>query len=193
MPKTDLEKQLVWKQDKRIIPLSAAIYFLCFLDRANIGNAKILNVSTGDDMQQVTGMTNSQFLIALMVFLVAFAAFEVPSNILLKKLRPSRWIAFLMFSWGAATVGLGGTNSFAGVTAVRFILGMFEAGLFPNLVYYLTFWYKHDERSVRYVLGVSALSISLKNKLLIINRVAFILASATLAGAVSIPPSPQGI
>lgn len=100
--------------------------------------------------------------LALMVFLVAYAVFEVPSNYLLKKLSPSKWIAFLMFSWGAVTMGLGGTQNFAGVTAVRFILGMFEAGLFPGLVYYLTFWFKTDERSI---------------------RVAFILASATLAGA----------
>lgn len=67
-----------------------------------------------------------------------------------------------MFAWGITTIGLGFTKNFAGVTAVRFILGMFEAGLFPGLVYYLTFWYKTDERSI---------------------RVAFILASATLAGA----------
>lgn len=100
-------------------------------------------------MQHSTGMTNYQFVIALMVFLVAYAVFEVPSNIALKKFRPSRWLAFLMFSWGAMTMALGGTHNFAGVTAVRFLLGMFEAGLFPGLVYYLTFWYRHNERSVR--------------------------------------------
>lgn len=156
------EKSLLWKQDMRIIPLSAAIYFLCFLDRTNIGNAMILNSSTNNDMQHETNMTNSQFIISLMVFLVSYAVFEVPSNMLLKKLRPSRWLAFLMFCWGAMTIATAATNSFASVTAVRFLLGTFEAGLFPGLVYYLTFWYKHDERSV---------------------RVAFILASATLAGA----------
>ncbi|KAK1993216.1 major facilitator superfamily transporter [Colletotrichum falcatum] len=156
------EKALLWKQDKRIIPLSAGIYFLCFLDRSNIGNAKILNSSAGHDMQTETGMSNRDFTVALMIFLIAYAAFEVPSNILLKKLRPSRWLAFLMFSWGAVTIGLGGAADGAAVTGVRFLLGVFEAGLFPGLVYYLTFWYKHSERSL---------------------RVAMILASATLAGA----------
>jgi MFS family permease len=124
-------------------------------------------------------MTNYQYTIALMVFLVAYAVFEVPSNYFLKKLKPSRWIAFLMFGWGACTVGLGGARNYATVTAVRFLLGMFEAGLFPGLVvsmkilkwidqsdnvlqYYLTFWYRARERSM---------------------RVAIILASATLAGA----------
>jgi MFS family permease len=107
-------------------------------------------------------MTNYQYTIALMVFLVAYAIFEVPSNYFLKKFKPSRWIAFLMFSWGACTIGLGGSKNFATVTAVRFLLGMFEAGLFPGLVYYLSFWYQVRERSM---------------------RVAIILASATLAGA----------
>jgi MFS family permease len=73
-----------------------------------------------------------------------------------------RWIAFLMLSWGAATMGLGGAHSYAQVTGIRFLLGAMEAGLFPGLVYYLTFWYRHSERSM---------------------RVALILASATLAGA----------
>ncbi|KAI1342695.1 MFS general substrate transporter [Xylariaceae sp. FL0016] len=161
-PITEAEKALRWKQDLRIVPLSAGIYFLCYLDRSNIGNAKIMNKTTHDDLLTETGMTNYQYIIALMVFLIAYGLFEVPSNILLKKLRPSRWIAFLMFSWGALTMGLGGVRSYASVTVVRFLLGVFEAGLFPGLVYYLTFWYKTEERSI---------------------RVAFILASATLAGA----------
>ncbi|KAI0534931.1 putative MFS transporter [Xylaria digitata] len=161
-PITDAERALRWKQDKRIIPLSAGIYFLCYLDRSNIGNAKILNASTGDDLMTEANISNWEFTIALFVFLVAYGLFEVPSNILLKKLRPSRWIAFLMFSWGALTIGLGGIHNYASLTVVRFLLGVFEAGLFPGLVYYFTFWYKADERSI---------------------RVAFILASATLAGA----------
>ncbi|RWA12747.1 hypothetical protein EKO27_g2397 [Xylaria grammica] len=161
-PITDAERALRWKQDKRIIPLSAGIYFLCYLDRSNIGNAKILNASTGNDLMTEANISNWEFTIALFVFLVAYGVFEVPSNILLKKLRPSRWIAFLMFSWGALTIGLGGIHNYASLTVVRFLLGVFEAGLFPGLVYYLTFWYKADERSI---------------------RVAFILASATLAGA----------
>ncbi|GAB1211012.1 hypothetical protein ATERTT37_000123 [Aspergillus terreus] len=156
------ERALVLKQDLRIIPLCASIYLLCYLDRSNIGNAKILNEDTGDDLLTETGMSSYQYTIALMVFLIAYALFEVPSNYFLKKLRPSRWIAFLMLSWGAATMGLGGAHSYAQVTGIRFLLGAMEAGLFPGLVYYLTFWYRHSERSM---------------------RVALILASATLAGA----------
>ncbi|KAL1970764.1 hypothetical protein VTN77DRAFT_2598 [Rasamsonia byssochlamydoides] len=156
------DRALVWKQDLRIVPLSAAIYLLCYLDRSNIGNAKVLNSNTHNDLLSETNMTSYQYTIALMVFLIAYGLFEVPSNYLLKKLRPSRWIAFLMLSWGAITMGLGGAHNFAQVTGIRFLLGVVEAGLFPGLVFYLTFWYRTSERSI---------------------RVALILASATLAGA----------
>ena len=128
------DKALVYKQDLRIVPLCSFIYLLCYLDRSNIGNAKVLNADEGDDLLSETHMTNLQYTIALMVFLVAYALFEVPSNYMLKRLKPSNWIAFLMFSWGAITMGLGGVHSFGAVTAVRFLLGIFEAGLFPGLV-----------------------------------------------------------
>jgi hypothetical protein len=128
------------------------IYLLCYLDRSNIGNAKVgfihslcehcghidllqvLNQEEGNDLLSETKMTNFQFTIALMVFLIAYALFEVPSNYMLKRLKPSNWIAFLMLSWGAITMGLGGVQNFGSVTAVRFLLGVFEAGLFPGLV-----------------------------------------------------------
>lgn len=145
------ERRLLWRQDVRIVSFCSVMYFLLCIDRSNIGNAKILNISTGDDLQHTTGMSDYQFTIALMAFQVAYALFEVPSNILLKKMRPSRWLSFLMFSWGAVTVGLGAAHSFASVTTLRFVLGMFEAGMFPGLVFYLTFWYRHDERGTRYV------------------------------------------
>ena len=74
------ERALLWKHDLRIVPLSAGIYFLCYLDRSNIGNAKILNSSTHDDMMSETNMTNYEYTIALMIFLVAYGLFEVPSN-----------------------------------------------------------------------------------------------------------------
>lgn len=74
------ERALLWKQDKRIVPLSAAIYFLCYLDRSNIGNAKVLNASTHDDLLSGTGMTDYQYTITLMIFLVAYGLFEAPSN-----------------------------------------------------------------------------------------------------------------
>ncbi|KAF5391084.1 hypothetical protein D9757_003136 [Collybiopsis confluens] len=114
-----------------------------------VGNAKVLNDVSGDDLQQTIHLSNQEYTTALMVFLVAYFIFETPSNYMLKAFRPSRWIAFLMFSWGVMTICLGAATSFGSLAAVRFLLGMFEAGLFPGLVYFLTFWYKPNERAMR--------------------------------------------
>ncbi|KAI5799925.1 putative MFS transporter [Geopyxis carbonaria] len=159
---TPQNRRLLWKQDLRIVPLSAFIYLLCYLDRSNIGNARIMNSETGHDLETQLKISDYQYVIALMLFLIAYALFEVPSNYFLKKMTPSKWIAFLMMAWGAITIGMGGCKNYAALTVTRFLLGIFEAGLFPGLVYYLTFWYRVEERSL---------------------RVAIIIASATLAGA----------
>ncbi|KAJ4217940.1 hypothetical protein NW759_008532 [Fusarium solani] len=123
-----LQSLLLRKQDARIIPLAAGIYLLCYLDRSNIGNAKVLNSSTKHDLLSETGMSNLDYTIALMVFLIAYALFEVPSNYFLKRMKPSRWISFLMFSWGTITMCLGAAHNYGSVTAMRFLLGVFEAG-----------------------------------------------------------------
>ncbi|RGP71291.1 hypothetical protein FSPOR_3412 [Fusarium sporotrichioides] len=159
---TELESKLLWRLDKRIMPICALIYLLCFLDRANIGNARTLNADVGNDLVSTLGMSQLQFIMALMTFLIAYALFEVPSNYLLKKTSPSTWLAFLMVCFGVLTMSIGASKNFATIAALRFMLGMFEAGVFPGLVYYITFWYKGNERSI---------------------RVAVFFASATLAGA----------
>ncbi|EKM51124.1 uncharacterized protein PHACADRAFT_263116 [Phanerochaete carnosa HHB-10118-sp] len=146
----------------RLLPASMFIYLLCFLDRSNIGNARILNSTTGDSLVQTTRISNKQYLDALLIFIIAYALFEVPSNYMLHRFRPSRWIAFLMVGWGLMTMVMGAVKNFAALVTVRLLLGAFEAGLFPGIVYCLTFWYKQDERAL---------------------RIAFIVGCATLAGA----------
>lgn len=75
----ETERKVRWKQDMRIIPLSASIYFLCYLDRSNIGNAKVLNANTHNDLATETGMTNFQFTIALMMVSSAPCLSSVPA------------------------------------------------------------------------------------------------------------------
>ncbi|EKM51127.1 uncharacterized protein PHACADRAFT_151720 [Phanerochaete carnosa HHB-10118-sp] len=144
-----IETRLVRRIDLRFVPASMLIYVLCFLDRSNIGNAKLLNASTGNSLVQSIHMSDQQYLVALMIFIVAYTLFETPSNYMLKKFRPSRWIAFLMIGWGLMTMILGAVRNFAALVVVRFLLGTFEAGLFPGMIYCLTFWYKQDERALR--------------------------------------------
>ena len=123
------------------------------------GNAKILNSDAGDSLAQSLRLSDQQYLIALMVFFIAYAIFETPSNYLLKKYRPSRWLTFLMFMWGAMTMVIAACQNFASLVALRFLLGAFEAGLFPGIVYCLTFWYKPNERAVRIALIVACATL----------------------------------
>ncbi|KAH6679971.1 major facilitator superfamily domain-containing protein [Plectosphaerella plurivora] len=158
----EIEKRILRKTDMRLMPYTALIYLLCYLDRSNIGNAKILNSSTGDNMMDSTGMTNYQFTIALMLFLVAYSLFEAPSNLAMKVLNPSRWLGILIVCFGAICTGIAGANSFATVAVLRFFLGAFEAGVFPGMIFFMSFWYKPEERA---------------------TRIAVFLCSATMAGA----------
>jgi len=79
-------------------------------------------------------MTNHQYAIAVSLFAVAYALFEVPSNWIMKRyVRPSRWLATLLLLWGLFTIGFAGVQNFAQVTVLRFFIGMFEAGFFPGM------------------------------------------------------------
>ncbi|KAH9240765.1 hypothetical protein K456DRAFT_1744608 [Colletotrichum gloeosporioides 23] len=158
----DIERRIVRKIDIRLMPFTALIYLLCYLDRLNIGNAKILNSSTGDSLLDSTGMTNYQYTIALMVFLVSYTVFEAPSNLALKVFSPNKWLGFLIIGFGSFCTGIGGANSFTSVTALRFFLGAFESGVFAGMIFYRSFWYRPEERAF---------------------RIAIFLGSATLAGA----------
>ncbi|KAH8891607.1 MFS transporter [Thozetella sp. PMI_491] len=153
---------IIRKIDYRLLPTTATIYLLCYLDRSNIGNAKILNSSTGNDLMTTTGMNNQQYIVALMLFMVAYTIFEAPSNMALKILSPKRWLGFLVFAFGALCIGIGGAHNAETITALRFLLGAAEAGVFPGMIYYFSFWYRPRERA---------------------SRIAAFLCSATLSGA----------
>ncbi|KAL6694130.1 major facilitator superfamily domain-containing protein [Trichoderma pleuroticola] len=157
-----IEKRIVRKIDLRLMPFTVWIYLLCYMDRSNIGNAKILNADAGHDLLDSTHMTTKEYTIALMVFLVAYSIFEAPSNLAAKALQPNYWLGFLVIGFGAFCTAIAGANSFTSTSALRFFLGAFEAGIFPGMVFFMSFWYKAEERA---------------------TRIALFLCSATLAGA----------
>ncbi|RYP54674.1 hypothetical protein DL768_000610 [Monosporascus sp. mg162] len=95
------EKRILRKMDIRLIPMLAVLYLLSFLDRGNIGNAKI------EGLQEDLGMTPDEYNWCLTAFFFTYAAFEVPSNLLLKKLRPSRWLPCIMIAWGTVMTLMG--------------------------------------------------------------------------------------
>ncbi|KAM0457996.1 hypothetical protein ACHAPV_001363 [Trichoderma viride] len=148
------EKKVLRKMDMRLIPMLAALYLLSFLDRGNIGNAKI------EGLQEDLNMTPGQYNWCLTVFFFTYAAFEVPSNLLLKKLRPSRWLPLIMVCWGVVMTLMGLVQSFRGLVVARLFLGVTEAGLFPGVAYYLTLWYCRHEIQFRQALFFSAASVA---------------------------------
>ncbi|GAW19942.1 hypothetical protein ANO14919_094350 [Xylariales sp. No.14919] len=148
------EKKILRKMDIRLIPMLALLYLLSFLDRGNIGNAKI------EGLQEDLNMTDDQYNLCLTVFFFAYAAFEVPSNLLLKRLRPSRWLPTIMVAWGVVMTLMGIVQNFQGLLSARLFLGVTEAGLYPGCAYYLTMWYCRREIQLRQAMFFSAGSIA---------------------------------
>jgi MFS family permease len=101
-----------------------------------------------------------QYNAALAIFFVPYALFEVPSNIVLKMLRPSIWISILMLSWGTVMTLMGLTNSYSGLLTARFFLGVAESGFFPAATYLLTIWYRRYEVQRRMSVFYAAASLS---------------------------------
>ncbi|KAI2635930.1 major facilitator superfamily domain-containing protein [Xylaria nigripes] len=148
------EKLILKKMDMRLIPVLAALYLLCFLDRGNIGNAKI------EGLQEDLGLSNDQYNLCLTAFFLTYSFFEVPSNLLLKRLRPSRWLPAIMVAWGTTMTLMGIVRNFQGLLTARLFLGVAEAGLYPGCAYYLTMWYCRREMQLRQAMFFSAASVA---------------------------------
>jgi len=143
------QKAVMRKIDWHLIPLLSILYLFNFLDRTNIGNARILNVEEGRGMQVDLGITADQWNWVVTSFFFGYIIFEVPSNLIIKKVSPSRWIARICFSWGICATCLGFCNDFISSVVVRILLGIAEAGFFPGIIFYMTFWYTQKEFSLR--------------------------------------------
>ncbi|KAI9323602.1 major facilitator superfamily domain-containing protein [Dichotomocladium elegans] len=115
-------KRLRWRLDLRIVPFCGLLYLCSFLDRSNIGNAKIAGITTD------LNITDNEFNVALSIFFVGYIIFEIPANLMLKKIGPNLWIPLVM---------------------IAFFLGIGEAGLFPGVIFYLTLWYTRREQATR--------------------------------------------
>ncbi|KAF3122985.1 hypothetical protein TWF569_002002 [Orbilia oligospora] len=153
--KAELERQLIRKLDYRLIPWLCVLYLASFLDRTNIGNAKIVGLQ-----KDLHNMTSGQYNAALSIFFVSYSVFEPISNILLKKLRPRIWFTIIMVVWGICMTLMGLVKNWSGLMAARWWLGLWEAGLFPGVNYYLSCWYKRSEFGIRAAIFFSAAAVS---------------------------------
>lgn len=131
-----VEKTAIRKVYIRLLPIALLTYFLCYVDRINVGFAALT-------MRGDLGMSATDFGFAAGTFYWGYFLFEVPSNIIMEKVGARLWIARIMISWGllsAATAFATGAQSFA---VIRFFLGLAEAGFFPGLILYFTYWFPH--------------------------------------------------
>ncbi|CAF1075727.1 unnamed protein product [Adineta ricciae] len=173
IPDDPNDKKLIRKLDRHLIPTMTLLYLLSYLDRVNIGQAKL------DGLLESLHLSGSQYNACLSVFFVTYVLFEIPSNLVLKKLRPSRWIPMIMITWGIIMTLMGLVNNFASLIACRLLLGAAESGLFPgnskfklknyvNLIllifvgatFYLSSWYKRRELSWRVSILFSAAALA---------------------------------
>jgi D-galactonate transporter len=137
----------------RLLPLLFLCYVLAYLDRVNVGFAKL-------QMQKDLGFTDTAYGIGAGVFFIGYFLFEVPSNLILERVGARIWIARIMILWGmlsSATLFVTGERTFY---ALRFALGVAEAGFFPGIILYLTYWYTRKHRA-RMVAGfMTAITLS---------------------------------
>ncbi|KAH8788371.1 major facilitator superfamily domain-containing protein [Diaporthe sp. PMI_573] len=147
-------KKVIRKIDFRLVPVMAILYLLAHIDRGNIGNAKI------EGMDRDLGLVGNQYNIASTIFFVPYIIFEVPSNIVLKKVRASIWLTCLVIGWGITMTCMGAVKNFHGLVACRVILGIFEAGFFPGAVYIVSTWYPRQELQQRLAIFYTASAFS---------------------------------
>ncbi|KAL3444463.1 major facilitator superfamily domain-containing protein [Aspergillus insuetus] len=138
-PDDSLDAKVLRKCDLHVVPILTVLFLFAFLDRINIGNARLLG------LEEELNMQGHQYNIALFVFFIPYILFEVPSNMLLKKIRPSTWLSGIMAAWGIVTVCQGVTESFTGLVVCRVLIGALEAGFMPGSVYLINMYYRRHE------------------------------------------------
>ncbi|ETN36542.1 uncharacterized protein HMPREF1541_08820 [Cyphellophora europaea CBS 101466] len=149
-----MTRKILWKLDTRVLPVLALLFLCSFLDRTNVGNAKILGLE--DDL----GISNDQYANGLAIFYAFYIASEVPSNLVLKRVTPRIWLPLLTFLWGVVGMCLGFVRNYGDFLAVRALLGLTEGGLLPGMVLYLSSMYTRAELALRIGLFYTTASLS---------------------------------
>jgi D-galactonate transporter len=149
----DFETTVYNKVTRRLIPFLFTCYILAYVDRVNIGFAKL-------QMQQDLGMSDTVYGIGAGIFFIGYFLFEVPANIILQRLGARLWLGGLMVLWGAVSCCTVLAQGVASFYAIRMLLGIVESGFFPGAILYLTFWYTRKHRARMIALFMSAIPLS---------------------------------
>ena len=141
------------KVTRRLIPFLFVCYVVAYLDRVNLGFAKL-------EMMGSLGMSDTVYGIGAGVFFLGYFLFEVPSNLILHRVGARIWIGRIMISWGLISGAMVWVRSPATFYVLRFCLGLAEAGFFPGIIYYLTTWYPSPRRARIIALFMTGIPIS---------------------------------
>jgi MFS transporter, ACS family, tartrate transporter len=133
-------KSAIGKAARRLLPFLCLCYAVNFLDRVNVGFAALA-------MNQDLGFTPSIFGAGAGIFFIGYLLFEIPSNLALQHFGARVWIARIMVSWGLVAIAMALVSGTASFYAMRFLLGVAEAGFFPGIILYLTYWFPAHERA----------------------------------------------
>ncbi|KXT07196.1 hypothetical protein AC578_2470 [Pseudocercospora eumusae] len=151
------EKKLLRRIDWHIMPLCSLMFLLKNLDSDNISNARIMNKGTTQNIMTQLHMSSDAYALLTALYYIPYIVFEAPSNLFLKRMRPSIWQSRIMLTWGIVLCCHVACTNKSGIYAARFMLGLAEAGMFPGVILQMTYWYRPDEMSLRllyfYILG----------------------------------------
>ena len=148
-----LEQRTVKKIMKRILPFVLLLYIIAFLDRVNMGYAAL-------EMNAELALSAEVFGLLSGIFFLGYFFFEVPSNILMERFGARIWITRIMVSWGVVVVLTGFVQSATHLYIARFLLGVAEAGFFPGILLYLTYWFRSKERGRAYSLFLISMPLA---------------------------------
>jgi MFS transporter, ACS family, tartrate transporter len=135
-----LERETIARVRRRLIPLLFICYYAAYLDRVNVGFAAL-------SMNKALGFSSAVFGFGSGIFFVGYFLFEIPSNLILAKVGARRWIARILLTWGIISLLTAFVWSAASFYGIRFLLGVAEAGYYPGIILFLTWWFPSAYRS----------------------------------------------
>jgi D-galactonate transporter len=150
---TAIEQATYRKVAFRLLPILFICYVLAYLDRVNVGFAKL-------QMQGDLGFSDTVYGIGAGIFFIGYFLFEVPSNLILERVGARIWIARILIVWGLVSAGTMFTTSEATFYVLRFVLGVAEAGFFPGIILYLTYWFTRAHRARMVAAFMTAITFS---------------------------------
>ncbi|KAH7405629.1 major facilitator superfamily domain-containing protein [Phaeosphaeria sp. MPI-PUGE-AT-0046c] len=142
------EVKLRWKTDLYVIPTVAMLYFLCFIDRVNIGNARLAGLESS------LSLSGYDYNMLLSTFYISYILFEIPMNWLCKFMGPGWFLPLMTLIFGILTICFAFVTDKHSAAAVRFLLGVFESGILPGIAYYLSRFYRRSELAFRLALYI---------------------------------------